>query len=112
MIPRPLPKVSALRMLRADPRKTRRYKKIRNALSIWVFCVVPAFATAAYVLLPVHDEVVLQATRNAAVNATSDALAQFESQHKQRLLDDQAYINTTCNKWWFGLSHKERKLVK
>lgn len=100
------PGVSFLYRLRLDPRRNRKFKIVRNHISLWFLYTLLGGLLIANVMLPIHDMVV-QSVRKTA---KAEALAEFESTHTERLRSDQAYLSKACTTWWFDMTHEDRTL--
>jgi hypothetical protein len=103
---RRIPNVSPLRLFMADPRKTRWVRKIRSHISLGLIWCVLSVGAAAQLALPAHDHIV-EATLD---RARASALLDFESSYKDRLLQHKETLSQACTSWWFGMTHKDRKL--
>ena len=100
------PGVSFLYRLRLDPRRNRKFKRVRNHISLWFLYSLISWVLIIGLLLPIHDWVV----HAARTEARAEALIEFESTHKERLRSDQAYLGKACHTWWFDMTHQDRTL--
>lgn len=94
-----------------NPHNVRKLKRLRNQVNLWFGYSLITVAVLGWLGYEIGVRAFDQAVVNAHRKAYAQALETFEKEHKQRLVDDQDYVNQVCTTWWFNMTTKERVIT-